>query len=80
MVALEAGWTPDMLAAGMPDRFRRAAHWVVYVRALIGEGLSIPPVPEGAPPTQRIAFAKASVKADEIRRHIFPEGDDDGDA
>lgn len=79
MLALETGWTPDVLAA-LPLRFRAACHWVLYTRALVGpEGLPDTTVPIHADPQVKAAAIKLRQNVEAIRAILFPE-DSDGNA
>jgi hypothetical protein len=76
ILALETGWTPAMLG-NLPSRFRAACHWVLYLRAMIGEdGLpqSLTP-PPGATPEQRVQLAQAAMQLKTLRHELYPEGD-----
>lgn len=75
MLALETGWTPDVLAE-IPTPFREACHWTLYARALAGpEGLPSTEVPRGASPDARLAAARLSVSLANLREELYPEGD-----
>jgi len=76
MLALDTGWTPAILGT-LPSRFRAACHWVIWLRAVIGdEGLpqSVTP-PPGATPEQRAQLGRAALQIAELRRELYPEGD-----
>jgi hypothetical protein len=76
MLALEAGWTPDVLAQ-LPQAFRAACHWVIYSRALAGpEGFPNTDVPLHAPPEAKMAALKVRQTVDQHRALLFPPGDD----
>jgi hypothetical protein len=76
ILALETGWTPDVLA-DMPAGFRRACHWALYARAIAGpDGLQEPQHPgRGASPQASTAYARAKVLIKQIRDNLYPEGD-----
>ena len=73
MLALETGWTPDVIAE-LPASFRDAAHWALYARAICGpEGLPSTDLPAGTRRTPEMAKAAIALKA--VRDGLFPEGD-----
>ena len=75
ILALDTGWTPDVLAA-LPLAFKRKCHWALYARAIAGdEGFPSTEVPAGADVRTRAAFAKLAVSVAEHRSLLFPEGD-----
>lgn len=79
MLALETGWTPDVIA-DLPLPFRLACHWAIYARVVSGpEGLPNTEVDRSAPPAVRIAAMKQAAATAELRKILFPE-DDDGNA
>lgn len=76
MLALATGWTPDVIG-DLPDAFRRACHWVLYVRARVPRG--IPPIPKasrGMSTADRAEIARLSVDIAELRRDLFPAEED----
>ncbi len=80
MTALTTGWTPDVLAE-LPDRFRRACHWVLHAQAIVGsDGLPSITVPRDASLDERAAALRATVEIAQLRRLLYPEdsGGDDG--
>lgn len=73
MLALETGWTPEVIGS-VPDGFRRALHWALFVRAIVGdEGLPSTELPRGAPVEARTAAAKLAVSVAKTRTLIYPE-------
>lgn len=75
ILALETGWTPDVLGA-LPLRFKRACHWALYARTMAGpEGFPNTDIPLNAPPEAKIAALKVRKVVDEHRAILFPEGD-----
>jgi hypothetical protein len=76
MLALDTGWTPDMLAE-MPASFREACHWTLYGRALVGpEGLPSGDVPVSAPPDVKLAALRVRKETAAIRAVLYPEDAD----
>ena len=76
MVALETGWTPDMLAE-LPAGFLAGCRWALYVRAIVGAegiGATDPPGP-GLPVAQRMAAMRRNAEIARLRTHLYPEGD-----
>lgn len=75
MIAMETGWTPDVLAE-LPDRFLGACRWVVYARAMAGdEGLPSGEIPQGAPPEALRAALRVKQQVETLRAALYPEGD-----
>jgi hypothetical protein len=71
MLALETGWTPDVIAS-LRARFRAACHWALFIRAILPEG-----IPPEMPVNSRDANARfAAVKQrhaiDQLRQVIYP--------
>jgi hypothetical protein len=78
MLALDTGWTPDVLSA-MPASFRAACHWALYARAIAGpEGIPSGEVPQGATPAVLTAALELRKLAAELRGLLFPEDVTDG--
>lgn len=76
MLALETGWTPDVLAA-LPLRFKRQCHWTLYGRAISGpEGLPSTELPAGASLEVRRAVLAQNAALLPIRSALFPEDED----
>ena len=73
MLALQTGWTPSAISR-LPNTFRQAAHWVLYLRAAIGDdGLPDTRVPSGASTEEKVEAARLSVQVDKMRKVLFPE-------
>jgi hypothetical protein len=74
MLALETGWTPDVLG-DLPRRFKAACHWALFARTMVGpDGLpSLPPAEPGLTPEQRMQRAKASASIAKSRLQLYPE-------
>lgn len=89
MLALETGWTPDVIAGDtgvVSDEFRRACHWVIYAREMdkvidsLDETLAID---EGdLTPTGKAQIVGLKLRAQENRalyhETLFPADEDDG--
>lgn len=76
MLALETGWTPDVLAE-LPLPFVDACRWALYARAVAGpEGFPSTEVPSGASQDVRLAVARQAIAIDKHRKLLFPEDDD----
>lgn len=76
MTALATGWTPAVLA-DLPDRFRAACHWALYVGAIAGpDGLPQVSIPKGAPPAERLAAGKVISDLARLRSELYPEDAD----
>lgn len=76
MLALETGWTPDVIAE-LPRRFRLAAHWALFARAIVGpEGLPVLHAPAfGASGEAFAQHAAASAAVSGARLVLYPKGD-----
>ena len=75
MLALETGWTPDVLA-DLPARFRQQCRWLLYARAVCGpEGLPVVTIPANAPIEVRLAAQESRAQLMKIRTLLFPDGD-----
>lgn len=73
MLALETGWTPDMMA-DLPVRFRQQCRWLMYARAICGpEGLPVVSIPAGAPIETRLAMQESRVQVAKLRSVLFPD-------
>lgn len=73
MLAVETGWTPDVLAS-LPAAFRDACHWLLYARALSGpDGLPDTEIPSGLAVSERIAHLKQNAGVLRIRSILYPE-------
>lgn len=76
MLALETGWTPDVLAA-LPLAFKRKCHWALYARAIAGpEGLPSTEIPSGASSEVRLAAFRQNAALLPLRKLLYPEGED----
>ena len=80
MLALATGWTQSVIGGDtgeVSDDFRRACHWALFVKALVGDGLpQIDRPGRGATPEQLTAYARDARAVSDIRRAIFPEDED----
>lgn len=75
MLALQTGWTPDVLAE-LPTRFLRRCRWLMYARAIAGpEGLPVVDIPSRAPIEVRLAAQESRAQLMKIRTLLFPDGD-----
>lgn len=73
MLALATGWTPEVIGS-VPEGFRRALHWALFVQAIVGtEGFPSTEVGPSAPREARIAAAKLAVELTKTRALIYPE-------
>jgi hypothetical protein len=87
ILALETGWTPDVIAE-IPQPFREAAHHALYARALapavetIAQGVATDP-PDALTGAKRITFIsrRNAWRADlaAIRAALLPPDDEDED-
>ena len=78
MLALETGWTPDVLV-DMPARFRAGCHWALYARAIAGpEGIPSGEVPPGATPDVLRAALELRTLTTQLRALLYPEDATDG--
>jgi hypothetical protein len=71
MLALETGWTPDVIAT-LSARFRAACHWWLYVRTLLPEGFPEMPSLNGMSPMQKADVAKQRIQLAKLRTVVFP--------
>lgn len=77
MLALATGWTQAVIGEGISDDFRRACHWALYIKTLVGDGLPDVPRPErGATAEQLGAIARMARNVAAIREVMYPEDDD----
>lgn len=76
MLALETGWTPDVLAE-LPDAFLAGCRWALYARSVAGpEGLPDVEIPPSAPWAQKVEMQRARVEILKLRTLLFPEDAD----
>lgn len=74
ILALETGWTPDVLV-DLPGQFRRASHWTLYARTLVGDdGLQEIDV-AAVSREHKAEAARAAMANADVRKHLFPEDD-----
>ena len=79
MLALETGWTPDVLA-DLPLPFKRKCHWVLFARTVSGpDGLPSTDIPSGLPYAAKLEMQKQIIPALKMRALLYPE-DTNGDA
>lgn len=87
MLALETGWTPDVISGEtgvVTDAFRRACHWVIYSRAMRGVLDSVDGIvhasDQAVSPLERAKLGSARIKAAadaaEYRAMLYPVDDD----
>ena len=74
MLALATGWTPDVLA-DLPGPFRRACHWALFTRTIVGsDGLIEPERPAvGSSLEARKTYGEQMRDIARIRKTLFPE-------
>lgn len=75
-LALETGWTPSVLV-DLPDRFRRACHWALFVRAIVGsDGMpQVPKITPGLPTADKAEIQRVRAAISQLRTAIYPEDD-----
>lgn len=73
MLAIETGWTPDVIAE-LPTRFHQRCRWLLYARAICGpEGLPTVEIPRQGSADARLAAMKAKAAIAPIRSLLFPD-------
>lgn len=71
MVALQTGWTPDVIAE-LPVAFRDACRWALYAQVASGpEGLPSTDLPPGVRATPE--FQQRRVEVNRLRSMLYPE-------
>lgn len=73
MLALETGWTPNIIGQ-LPAAFRAACHWAILARTVVpAEGLSDMDIPFDADPAMKLAIVKARAATVHLREFLFPD-------
>ena len=68
------------MIAELPERFRAACHWRLYVGAICGpDGLPSTDIPKNAAPEVKLALLGQKAQVAKVRTALFPE-DGDGAA
>lgn len=72
ILALETGWLPGDIAS-LPARFRAACHWVLFVKAIVPDGLPSFPISKGMSVEARLAATTNRAHVAKLRGLLFPD-------